>query len=99
MTAQEIATIVVSKLFATVGKEMEKTRLAVPAKKLASAALISSSQLTRKTAGASPPADSAIVVDNSSLKSFVLFTNVSPPAGCKTAKHLPRGRQESLLFH
>ena len=41
--------MVVCKLFATVGREMEKTRLAVPVKKLASAALISSTQLMRES--------------------------------------------------
>src|SRR4030095_3250067 len=40
-------TMVVSKLAATVGSETENIRLAVPAKKLPSAALISSSQLMR----------------------------------------------------
>jgi hypothetical protein len=47
MTAQEMPTIVVSKLFATVGREIEKIRLEVPAKKFPSAALMSSSQLVR----------------------------------------------------
>src|SRR6266576_6772433 len=40
-------TMVVSKLLATVGRETEKIRLEVPAKKLPSAALMSSSQLVR----------------------------------------------------
>ena len=39
--------MVVSKLLATVGRETEKIRLDVPAKKLPSAALMSSSQLVR----------------------------------------------------
>ena len=47
MTAQEMPTIVVSKLFATVGREIEKIRLEVPAKKFPSAALMSSNQLVR----------------------------------------------------
>jgi len=47
MTAQLMPTIVVSKLVATVGRETEKIRLEVPAKKFPSAALMSSSQLVR----------------------------------------------------
>src|SRR6266576_3904066 len=42
-------TMVVSKLLATVGRETEKIRLEVPAKKLPSAALMSSSQLVRES--------------------------------------------------
>ena len=49
MTAQEIATMLVSRLFATVGSETVKIRLAVPAIKLPSAALISSNQLMRES--------------------------------------------------
>ena len=41
--------MVVSKLFAIVGRETAKMRLAVPAKKLPSPALISSNQLMRES--------------------------------------------------
>ena len=47
MTAQETATIVVSRLLAMVGSDTVKIRFAVPAIKLPSAALISSNQLMR----------------------------------------------------
>lgn len=49
MTAQEIAMMLVSRLLATVGSETVKIRLAVPAMKLPSAALISSNQLIRES--------------------------------------------------
>ena len=49
MTAQEMPTMVVSRLLATVGIDTAKIRLAVPAKKLPSAALIKSSQLVRES--------------------------------------------------
>jgi len=42
-------TMVVSKLLATVGIDTAKIRLAVPAKKLPSAALIKSNQLVRES--------------------------------------------------
>ena len=45
MTAQEIPTMVVSKLLAIVGSETAKMRLAVPAGKLPRAALVSNNQL------------------------------------------------------
>ena len=45
MTAQEIPTMVVSRLAAMVGKETEKIRLEVPARKFPNAALRNSSQL------------------------------------------------------
>jgi hypothetical protein len=44
-------TIVVSKLRATVGSDTAKILLAVPARKLPSAALIRSNQLVRETIG------------------------------------------------
>ena len=49
MTAHEMPTMVVSRLLATVGIDTAKIRLAVPAKKLPSAALIKSNQLVRES--------------------------------------------------
>jgi len=49
MTAHEMPTMVVSRLLATVGIDTAKIRLAVPAKKLPSAALTKSNQLVRES--------------------------------------------------
>src|ERR1044071_3794838 len=84
MTAQEIATMVVSRLLATVGRDTAKTRLAVPARKLARAALIRSSQLTRAPIRRSSAAAAAAARDSRPLIVCGLFTNAAPPDECRT---------------
>src|SRR5687768_2619292 len=84
MTAQEIPTIVVSRLPATVGSDTAKILLAAPAKKLPSAALTKSNQLVRDSKITSQGIVRELRQESRTPATPPHFTNAVPQAGCKT---------------